>query len=253
MDATLLEPNRPVGTTEVEAAADLERAAEQFLGIRPRLIELAHRILGSSGEIEDVVQEAWVRWQRADRSVVVNPTAFLSTTTTRLALNLAQSARSRHEVHAEPWLLERADRRMGPEAEAELRDAVDRGMLLLVRNLTARERAAYVLREAFGYPYQQIADILLLTPAHVRQLVRRAHQRVAIEPIRPVNSTAHRRLVLIFRAAAGSGDLTDLERLFAGDVASSSPSSRGGSGQVTEEEGVGEAGEPARRFAHSSA
>ena len=80
-----------------------------FIGVRPRLFEIAYRILASVSEAEDVVQEAWLRWQRTDRSVVLNPSAFLATTTTRLALNLAQSARSRRETYADRWLPEQAD------------------------------------------------------------------------------------------------------------------------------------------------
>jgi RNA polymerase sigma-70 factor (ECF subfamily) len=209
-------PPERTATAEIDGVA---RAADVFLAARPRLIELAHRILGSGGEAEDVVQEAWIRWQRTDRSVVLNPMAFLATTTTRLALNLAQSAHNRREVQAEPWLLERPDRRLGPDAEAEWGEAVDQAMLLLLRTLTPRERAAYVLREAFGYPYQQIAGILLLNAAHARQLVRRAHQRIAAERRQPVSTTAHRRLVMTFRAAAGAGHLTDLEELLVADTA----------------------------------
>jgi RNA polymerase sigma-70 factor (ECF subfamily) len=222
MDARLLEKERYDRTPAVEGvsvASELDRAAEVFVGVRPRLIEIAHRIVGNMSETEDVVQEAWFRWQRTDRSVVRNPTAFLATTTTRLALNLAQSARSRHETYAEPWLLEQADRRVGPEAQAERGEAVERAVLLLLQSLTPTERAAYVLREAFGYPYQQIAEILLLNTAHARQLVRRAHKRIASERRRPVNPTVHRRFVLAFRTAARAGNLADLEKLLAADVA----------------------------------
>lgn len=204
MDARLLEKERD-GRTPAAAgtsvASELDRAADVFVGVRPRLIEIAYQILGSVSETEDVVQEAWFRWHRTDRSVVRNPAAFLATTTTRLALNLAQSARSRRETYAEPWLLEQADPGMGPEALAERGDAVERAVLLLLQCLTPTQRAAYVLREAFGYPYQQIAEILLLNTAHARQLVRRGHKRIASERRRPMNPTVHRRFVPAFRAA----------------------------------------------------
>jgi RNA polymerase sigma-70 factor (ECF subfamily) len=200
-------------------AVDLIAATEVFLGARPRLTGLAQRILGDASDAEDVVQEAWVRWQGTDRAAVRNPMAFLTTATTRLALNVAQSAYSRRESDAEPWVLERPDRRIGPEAEAERRDAVERAVSLLLGRLNPTERAAYILREAFGYPYQQIADILLLKPAHVRQLVRRARSRVRADRRRPVSSAAHRRLVTAFRTAARSGDLSGLERLLVADTA----------------------------------
>lgn len=221
MDAGLLETETCDAATADErlpGATKSDQAAEVFVSVRPRLIEIAYRILGSAGETEDVVQEAWLRWQRTDRSLVRNPTAFLATTTTRLALNVAQSARSRHETYAESWLLERADPTVGPEARAELGDEVEHAVLLLLANLTPPERAAYVLREGFGYPYQHIAEVLVLTNAHARQLVRRAHKRVCAGRRRPVNPIVHRRLVRAFRAAAGVGNLADLEQLLAADV-----------------------------------
>jgi RNA polymerase sigma-70 factor (ECF subfamily) len=207
--------DRGPGADQVPVGTDLDQAASVFVGARPRLIEIAYRILGSRSETEDVVQEAWLRWQRTDRSVVVDPTGFLATTTARLALNLAQSARNRRETHAGSWLVERADPRIGPEARAERGEAVEQAVLLLLQSLTPPERAAYVLREAFGYPYRRIAEILVLTDAAARQLVRRARQHIAAERRRPVSPTLHRRLVLAFRAAADGGDVTDLERLLA--------------------------------------
>jgi RNA polymerase sigma-70 factor (ECF subfamily) len=202
------------------AARELDPAAAVFVGVRPRLFEIAYRILASASESEDVVQEAWLRWQRTDRSVVLNPTAFLATTTTRLALNLVQSARNRRETYADPCILDPADPGIGPETRAERGEAVERAVLLLLQKLTPTERAAYVLREAFDYPYRQIAEILLLTSAHARQLVRRAHKRIASERRRSVIPSAHRRLVLAFRAASHAGQLSDLEQLLVADVAS---------------------------------
>jgi RNA polymerase sigma factor (sigma-70 family) len=199
MDARLLEKERYDHTPAVEAASvatELDRAAEVFAGVRPRLIEIAYRILGTVSETEDVVQEAWFRWQRTDRSVVRNADAILTTTTTRLALNVAQSARSRREAYTEPWLLEQADPRLGPEARAERGDAVERAVLLLLQRLTPTERATYILREAFSYPYQQIAEVLLVSSAHARQLALRAHKRIASGRRRLVSAIVHRRFML---------------------------------------------------------
>jgi RNA polymerase sigma-70 factor (ECF subfamily) len=198
---------------------DLEDAAAVFLAARPRLLEIAHRILGVTDESEDVVQEAWLRWQGTDRSVVLNPTAFLVTTTARLALNLVQSARNRRETNTEPTLLERADPAHGPDVHAERADAVDRAVLLLLQQLNPAERASFVLREAFGYPYEQIARVVQLTPVNTRQLVRRSHKRMGAERHRSVNPGVHRRLVQAFRAAADGGSFTALERTLAADVA----------------------------------
>jgi RNA polymerase sigma-70 factor (ECF subfamily) len=221
MDACLSETEiHDLATAAAPPAPDVDQAASEFLDTRPRLTKIAYRILGSASETEDVVQEAWLRWQRTDRSLVRDPTAFLATTTTRLAFNLSQSARNRRETPADLVSLELADPAEGPEAGAERAEAVEDAVLLLLRNLSPAERAAYVLREAFGYPYQQIAEVLRLTAAYARQLVRRAHQRLAAEGRRPVSPTVHRRFVLVLRAAADAGELSDLERFLAGDVAS---------------------------------
>jgi len=200
-------------------AHDLEYAAVMFLEARPRLLDIASRILESGDEAEDVVQEAWLRWQATDRSVVANPTAFLITITARLALNVVQSARSRHETYSDPSLLEREDPQAGPQARVERDDAVERAVLLLLENLNAAERASFVLREAFDYPYEQIASIVRLTPVNARQVVRRSFKRIAAERRRTVAPDVHRRLLLAFRVAADAGNVAVLERVFAADVA----------------------------------
>jgi RNA polymerase sigma-70 factor (ECF subfamily) len=214
MDVNLIEIPKP------EASESLDEAAAVFLAVRRRLYEIAYRILGSASEAEDLVQDAWLRWQRTDRSVVLNPTAFLATATTRLALNVAQSARSRREIYPMRPLPERADPRSGPDVRAELGDEVEHALFLLLQKLTPVERAAYVLREAFEYPYEQIALILQLSPVNTRQLVRRSHQRIAAERRRPVCPATHRRFVQAFRAASDVGNLAGLERLLAADLAS---------------------------------
>jgi RNA polymerase sigma-70 factor, ECF subfamily len=200
-------------------AQDLEHAAAIFVEARPRLLEIANRILDSKDESEDVVQEAWLRWQATDRSVVVNSTGFLVTTTARLALNVVQSARSRHEIYADPTLLDREDPSTGPQGRVERDDAVERAMVLLLENLGAAQRASFILHEVFDYPYEQIATIVQLTPVNVRQVVRRSFLRIAAQRHRPVAPDAHRRLVQAFRAAADAGNVSALERVFAADIA----------------------------------
>src|SRR5437763_1112891 len=130
-------------------ADDLDRAAREFLRIRPRLFRIAYRILRNPVEAEDVMQDAWLRWQATDRAAVLNPEAFLLTTTTRLALNDAQSARRRRELPAGPRLLQLAGTVSGPEPTLEHGEAVEDAVLLLLATLTPTQRAAYVLREAF--------------------------------------------------------------------------------------------------------
>jgi RNA polymerase sigma-70 factor (ECF subfamily) len=199
---------------------DLDEAASIFTGVRPRLFGIAYRMLGSASEAEDLVQDVWLRWQTTDRSVVRHPGAFLATTTTRLAINELQSARVRRETYIGPWLPEPVDTSADPFLGAERGEALELAVLVLMEKLTPQERAAYVLREAFDYPYPQIAEILQATEPAVRQLVSRARKHVAGERRIPVPESAQRELLARFLEAARTGDLAGLEQLFAADVAS---------------------------------
>ena len=190
-----------------------------FLSVRPRLFGIAYQMLGSAAEAEDVVQNVWIRWQTADRSVVRNAAAFLVTTATRLAINVMQSARSRRETSAGRWLPEPVDTGADPRLEAERGEALASGILLLLERLTPTERAACVLRAAFDYPYREIANILPLTEANARQVVTRARQHLASGRRMAASSTVEqRRLLYAFIDAAQTGDVAGLEGLLASDV-----------------------------------
>jgi RNA polymerase sigma-70 factor (ECF subfamily) len=202
------------------AVTDLDEATAVFQGLRPRLFGIAYRMLSSSSEAEDLLQEVWLRWQATDRSQVKNPGAFLATTTTRLAINELQSARVRRETYIGPWLPEPVDTSADPYLGAERGEALEFAALLLMEKLTPNERAAYVLREAFDYPYGQIADILQSTEPAVRQLVSRARKHVAGDRRTPVAADEQKELLTRFIAAARSGDMAGLEALFAADVQS---------------------------------
>ena len=193
-----------------------------FMSVRPRLFGIAYRMLGSAAEAEDIVQDVWVRWQTADRSLVRDAAAFLVTTTTRLAINVMQSARSRRETYVGPWLPEPVDTSADPGLGAERGEALECGVLLLLEKLSPTERAAYILREAFDYPYRDIANVLRLEEANARQVVTRARQHVANGRRMPASSTEQRRLLDAFIAAAQNGDVAGLEGLFASDVVSTS-------------------------------
>nr|WP_126635984.1 RNA polymerase sigma-70 factor [Embleya hyalina] len=201
-------------------ADSLDRAARDFLAVRPRLFGVAYRVLGSAVEAEDIVQEAWLRWQNADRAHVLDPTAFLTTVTARLAINLARSARVRRESYVGPWLPEPVDTSADPQVGAERAEAVELAVLFLLERLNPMERAAYVLREAFDYPYAQIAGILETSEANTRQLVSRGRKHLAAERRERVGATDHRRLLEVFLAAAQKGDLAALENVLAADVVS---------------------------------
>jgi len=205
---------------EVRGAEDLAEAAAVFTSLRPRLFGIAYRMLSSATEAEDLVQEVWLRWQQADRSAVANPAAFLATATTRLAINALNSARVRREMYIGPWLPEPVDTSADPYLGAERGEALEFAALLLMEKLTPGERAAYVLREAFDYPYGQIAGILQATEPAVRQLVSRARKHMTSERRTPASAAAQRELLTSFIAAARSGDMTALEHLFAPGVTS---------------------------------
>lgn len=191
-----------------------------FASVRPRLFGIAYRMLGSAAEAEDIVQDVWLRWQSANRSAVENPAAFLATATTRLCINLAQSAQSRREAYVGTWLPEPVDTSGDPGLGAERGEALKLAMLVLLEKLSPTERAAYILREAFDYSYRQIADILQTEEANARQLVSRARKHISDGRRTPVSSGEQRRLLEAFIGAAQKGDMAGLEHLFAEDVVS---------------------------------
>jgi len=200
--------------------SDIDRAAATFAEVRPRLFGIAYRMLGSSMDAEDIVQDVWLRWQAYDRSTVLDPPAFLATIATRLSLNATQTARARRETYVGPWLPEPVDTSADPELGAERGEALEFAVLVLLEKLAPTERAAYVLREAFDYPYSQISSILQVREEYARQLVSRARKHISAERRVPVGTDEQRRLLEAFLAAAQKGDLPALEQLFAADVVS---------------------------------
>ncbi|MEU5314114.1 RNA polymerase sigma-70 factor [Streptomyces sp. NPDC021562] len=200
--------------------SDLDEAVSDFVQYRARLFGIAYRVLGSVAEAEDVVQEVWLRWQKTDRSVVVSPVAFLSSATTRLAINVAQSARVRRETYIGPWLPEPVDTSGDPEVGAQRAEALELALLLVLEKLSPTERAAYVLREAFDYSYPEIAEVLQLSVVNVRQIVSRSRKRLAGEPRGSVDALEHRRLLDAFVSAARTGDVASLEAVLAPDIVS---------------------------------
>ncbi|MFC8800116.1 sigma-70 family RNA polymerase sigma factor [Promicromonospora sp. NPDC057138] len=199
---------------------ELDEAAAMFTGVRPQLFGIVYRMLGSAAEAEDVLQELWIRWHTTDRSVVMNPEVFLTTTATRLAMIVLHSARSRRETYTGPWLPEPVDTSEDTALGVEQVEALDVALLVLLERLPPTARAAFVLREAFGYAYADIARIVQLPQAAARQLVSRARKRIAQGKRTTVVPSKRRALLEAFVAAARAGDLAGLERLFAEDVVS---------------------------------
>jgi RNA polymerase sigma-70 factor (ECF subfamily) len=200
--------------------SELERAAEQFSEHRRRLFGIAYRMLGTVADAEDVLQDAWIRWQTTDRSAIREPRAFLTTITTRLSINALQSARVRRETYIGPWLPEPVNTEDDPHLGAERAEALEYAVLILLERLTPTERAAYVLREALAYPYDRIAEVLQTTPAAARQLVSRARKHIVSERRTTPDPGAQRRLLEAFLVAAQHGETGPLEALFAADVVS---------------------------------
>lgn len=199
-------------------AGTADDAVSAFIHARPRMFAAALRTLGNAAEAEDVVQDAWLRWQNTDRGAVRNAPAFLTTTTVRLALNRATGARTRHETSPR-GLTEPTDLGAGPGARAERGQALEAALLLLLEKLTPAERAAYLLREAFGYSHRDIARVVHVSEEHARQLAMRARKHLSTRPRVPVSASARQRLTLAFMAATRLGNLSALERMLGGEVA----------------------------------
>lgn len=199
---------------------DLSDAVEVFDGERRRLFGIAYRMLGTVSDAEDIVQECWIRWQGTDRARVTDPAAFLTTIATRLAINVLQSARHRRETYIGPWLPEPVTTDGDPALGAERADALQTAILFTLEKLTPAERAAYILREAFDYPYPRIAEVISTSVVNARQLVSRARSHLTSVRRTEVEPSRQRQLLEAFLVAARQGDAEVLESLFAEDVVS---------------------------------
>ncbi|WP_184967362.1 RNA polymerase sigma-70 factor [Nonomuraea endophytica] len=195
-------------------------AVDAFEEHRPMLLGLAYRLLGSMWDAEDVVQEAWIRWQATDQDEVREPRAFLVTVVSRLALDQLRSARVKREAYTGPWLPEPVPTsQVGPLDTVELRDTVAFATLHLMERLTPPERAVFVLREAFELPYPEIAEIVGVTQANARQMHHRASVRLAEGRDRfSPTPQQHTELLTRFMEAAAGGDMAALTELLHEDV-----------------------------------
>ncbi|MFF8601035.1 RNA polymerase sigma factor SigJ [Streptomyces sp. NPDC015232] len=191
---------------------------------RALLTGVAYRMLGRAADAEDVVQEAWLRWTADDRTGVREPRAFLVRITTRLAIDRLRRIRSRRESYVGPWLPEPIVTDFGPAVpdtaeRAVLADSVSLALLVVLESLSPLERAVFVLREAFGLPFAEIATALDRSEAAVRQLAGRARKHVDEgRPRYDVDPAQRRDLTERFLAAAADGDLEGLLALLAPDV-----------------------------------
>ncbi|MET7710953.1 RNA polymerase sigma-70 factor [Streptomyces sp. NPDC005407] len=191
---------------------------------RPVLTGVAYRMLGRVADAEDVVQDAWLRWSAGDRSDVREPRGFLVRITTRLTIDRLRHVQSRREAYVGPWLPEPIATDFGPTLpdtaeRAVLAESVSLAVLVVLESLSPLERAVFVLREAFGFPYGEIATTLDRSEAAVRQLAGRARRHVEErKPRYDVDPGECRDLTERFLAAASGGDLDALLTLLAPDV-----------------------------------
>ncbi|MEU2024399.1 RNA polymerase sigma factor SigJ [Streptomyces sp. NPDC016469] len=197
---------------------------DRFEAARPRLEAIAYRLLGSASEAEDAVQDTYLRWQATDTGRIEVPEAWLTKVLTNLCLNQLTSARARRETYVGAWLPEpllTGDPMLGPADTVEQRESVSYAVLTLMERLTPGERAVYVLREAFGYPHREIAEILDLSESAVQQVYHRAKKHIADGRTRTeVDEAAARRVIEEFLLAAAGGRTEPLVELLTADAIS---------------------------------
>jgi RNA polymerase sigma-70 factor, ECF subfamily len=201
----------------VTSASDVE----VFEAYRDLMFAVAYRMLGTVADAEDAVQDAWLRWSASPRADVAQPRAYLARIVTNTALNRLRSARARREAYVGPWLPEPLLTDTGPDVSerAELAESVSVAMLVVLESLTPEERAAFILREVFGFGNAEIAATLGRSDVAVRQLVHRAREHVQTRrPRFDVDREQQREVTQRFLAAAAGGDLDQLLAILAPDV-----------------------------------
>jgi RNA polymerase sigma-70 factor (ECF subfamily) len=203
--------------------ADRTRESDEVEELRERMFAIAYRMTGSVSDAEDIGQEAFVRLERARREgeEVESPVAWLSTVTTRLAIDHMRSARARRESYVGPWLPEPllTEDGPGPAEHAEVADTLSQAFLVLMETLSPVERAVFLLREVFGYGYDQIADAVGRREDNCRQIAARARRHVEARRTRfDADREQRDELLDRFLEAAESGNVDGLEELLAADA-----------------------------------
>lgn len=190
-----------------------------FADSRSLLVAIAYEVTGSVADAEDLVQEAWLRWREVDEDTVRDPRAYLARTVSRLALNRLRTVARRREEYVGPWLPEPLVGRDEVVAAVETADDVSTALLVVLESLGPVERVVFVLREVFGFEYDEIAAAVDKQPAAVRQIASRARSHVvARRPRQPFTPEDHRRAVERFRSATTDGDVMALLDVLAPDV-----------------------------------
>jgi RNA polymerase sigma-70 factor (ECF subfamily) len=196
----------------------METRAELFASARPMLFSIAYRMVGSVMDAEDLVQDAYLRWQEAAETEVRSPRAYLTTIVTRLAINQLRAARTKRETYVGPWLPEPLVTEDTPDT-MELAESISMAFLVLLERLSPIERAAFLLHEVFEFEYAEIARIVDKTEANCRQLVARARKRIGSARARFAADPAQAaRLVQRFTEASFAGDMEGLLAVLAEDI-----------------------------------
>ena len=197
----------------------LDRATATFVAHRNLLFTVAYEMLGSAADAEDVLQEAWMRWVKVDVGTVRDQRAYLVRVTTRQSLNRLRTVGRRREDYVGPWLPEPLLTAPDVAEDAELAESVSMAIMLVLETLSPTERAVFVLREAFGVSYDEIAAAVDKSPTAVRQIAHRARQHVDARRPREVVSAGETRAALeSFRRAFDTGDLQGLLEVLAPEV-----------------------------------
>jgi RNA polymerase sigma-70 factor (ECF subfamily) len=191
--------------------------AEQFEANRARLRGVAFRMLGSSSEVDDAVQETWLRLSRSDASALDNLGGWLTTVVARICLDMLRSRKSRREEPIGPHVPEPVANDEH-QRDTEMADSVGAALLVVLETLAPAERLAFVLHDMFAVPFEEIAPIVGRTPAAARQLASRARRRVQGTPVPDVDLGRQRKIVDAFLAASRNGDFEGLLAVLDPDV-----------------------------------
>ena len=203
---------------EIDASA---AGLDDFAALRPRLFSLAYRMLGTRADAEDVLQDAWLRWHRADKGALQSAEGWLVTVVTRLAIDRLRAAKAEREAYVGWWLPEPlvdVEERT-PEAIVDMASDLSVAFLWVLERLSPEERAAFLMRQVFDQDYPEIAALLGKSEAACRQMVHRASKRVQQErPRFDVSQETHRRMLEKFVQAARSGERAAMKDLLADEV-----------------------------------
>ncbi|MEO5951156.1 MAG: RNA polymerase sigma-70 factor [Chloroflexia bacterium] len=196
-------------------------SVDTFNSHRPLLFSIAYRMLGSAADAEDILQEAYLRWERASAEDVRSPQAYLTTIVTRLSIDQLRKEKSRRETYVGPWLPEPLMTSYTPNlaANIELAESLSMAFLLLLETLAPVERAVFLLREVFSYEYDEIAHIVGKSESNCRQIVRRAQAHLRDRrPRFPVSREHQEKMMTSFLTACANGDMGALVNLLTTDI-----------------------------------